>query len=68
MAVLWLTALPAYFKAVDGITPNGDPTGSLWNATACFVVAGLCASAAVTATPRSSRHPDAARSAAADLR
>jgi hypothetical protein len=35
MAVLWLTALPAYFSAVDGITPNGDPTGSLWYATVC---------------------------------
>jgi hypothetical protein len=68
MAVLWLTALPAYFSAVDGITPNGDPIGSLWYATVCFVVAALCAAAAATVTPRSAREPDAVRPAAADLR
>jgi hypothetical protein len=68
MAVLWLTALPAYFSAVDGITPNGDPTGSLWYATVCFVVAGLCAAAAATVTPRPARQADAVPTEAADLR
>lgn len=38
-AVLWATALPDYFGAVDGVTANGDPVGNLWYAIACFVVA-----------------------------
>lgn len=42
MALLWVTALPAYFSAVDGVTAGGDPTGSLWYAVACFLIAGLC--------------------------
>lgn len=48
MAVLWLAALPAYFAAVDGVTSNGDPIGSLWYAALCMVVAGLCIAAAAT--------------------
>ncbi|MBP1818636.1 hypothetical protein [Mycobacterium sp. OAE908] len=68
MAVLWLTALPAYFNAVDGITANGDPIGSLWYATVCFVVAALCTAAAASVTPRLARQPDAVLPAAADLR
>ena len=68
MAVLWLTALPAYFDAVDGLTPNGDPIGSLWYATVCFIVAALCTAAAATSTPKSTRQPDAVRPAIADLR
>ncbi|BBX65927.1 hypothetical protein MSAS_51010 [Mycobacterium saskatchewanense] len=28
MSILWATSLPAYFGAVNGITANGDPTGS----------------------------------------
>lgn len=51
MAVLWLTALPAYFGAADGITANGDPIGNLWYTAACFVIAGLSLGAAVTANP-----------------
>ena len=57
MTVLWATALPAYFEAVDGVTPNGDPIGSLWYTIGCLIIAGLCiaaaksASEAVTATP-----------------
>lgn len=46
MALLWVTALPAYFGAVDGVTAGGDPTGSLWYAVACFAVAGLCVAGA----------------------
>ena len=49
MAVLWVTALPAYFGAVDGVTDNGDPIGSLWYTLLCFVIAGLSAFAALTA-------------------
>ncbi|UNB56108.1 hypothetical protein [Mycolicibacterium sp. YH-1] len=58
MAVLWLASLPAYFGAVDGITANGDPIGSLWYVAACFLVAGACAAAAATATPGTSRPSD----------
>ncbi|CAJ1587416.1 hypothetical protein [[Mycobacterium] wendilense] len=39
MAVLWIAALPAYFGAVDGVTANGDPVGSLWYTIGCFVIA-----------------------------
>jgi hypothetical protein len=49
MAILWTASLPAYFRAVNGLTPNGDPTGSLWYAIGCFAVAGLCIAAAITA-------------------
>lgn len=48
MAVLWVAALPAYFGAVDGVTGNGDPIGSLWYTALCFVIAGLSAFAALT--------------------
>lgn len=47
MAVLWATALPAYFGAVDGITGNGDPVGNLAYTVLCFVIAGLSAAAAL---------------------
>ncbi|MGE2730754.1 hypothetical protein ACQI4F_14820 [Mycolicibacterium vaccae] len=50
MALLWITALPAYFAAVDGFTANGDPIGSLWYAVLCFVIAALCLAATVTRT------------------
>ena len=36
MAVLWATALPAYFGATGGVTAQGDPVGSLWYAAAVF--------------------------------
>ncbi|BBX76061.1 hypothetical protein H7H78_19860 [Mycobacterium shinjukuense] len=52
MTVLWLAALPAYFSAAGGVTPSGDPTGSLWYTIGCLVMAGLCIAAAGTATPR----------------
>ncbi|MGW0158113.1 hypothetical protein ACWDUN_02220 [Mycobacterium sp. NPDC003323] len=48
MAVLWVTALPAYFGSVDGVTANGDPVGSLWYTVLCFVIAGLSTAAALT--------------------
>jgi hypothetical protein len=49
MAVLWGTSLPAYLQAVKGVTPNGDPIGSLWYALACLIVAALCIAAAKSA-------------------
>jgi len=42
LAVLWISALPDYFGAVDGVTPGGTPTGSLLYAAVSFVVAALC--------------------------
>ncbi|MFD4428419.1 hypothetical protein [Nocardia sp. NPDC058497] len=41
MAVLWITALPTFFDAVDGETSNGDPIGNLWYTLACFGIAIL---------------------------
>ncbi len=48
MAVLWITALPAYFGSVGGLTAAGDPIGSLWYALGCFAVAALCVAAVFT--------------------
>lgn len=48
LAILWITALPDYFAAVDGVTDNGDPIGSLWYVVACFVVAILSVIATFT--------------------
>jgi hypothetical protein len=48
MTILWATALPAYFDAVDGVTPDGAPVGSLWYTLGCLIIAGLCIAAART--------------------
>ncbi|SEL53604.1 hypothetical protein [Rhodococcus maanshanensis] len=48
MAVLWATALPDFFGAVDGVTGNGDPIGNLWYTIACFAVAIACVAATFT--------------------
>jgi hypothetical protein len=61
MSILWAMSLPAYFRAVNGLTPNGDPTGSLWYTIGCLLVAGLCIAAAGTAVTRRS-HPRGALS------
>ncbi|WP_343931401.1 hypothetical protein [Tsukamurella strandjordii] len=47
-AVLWLTALPAYFGATGGWTVNGDPIGSLPYALLCFAIGGASIAAAWT--------------------
>ncbi|CAM3048398.1 hypothetical protein [Skermania piniformis] len=47
-AVLWITALPDYLGAVDGVTETGDPIGSLWYAALCFVAATACVLAVFT--------------------
>lgn len=52
MAVLWVTALPDFFGAVDGETTDGDPIGNLWYAAACFVLAILCVVATFTVPRR----------------
>jgi hypothetical protein len=41
MAAIWLSALPAYLAADDGVTSDGTPIGSGPYALACFVGAGL---------------------------
>jgi hypothetical protein len=41
MAVIWLSALPAYLAAEDGITGDGTPIGSGPYALACFAGGGL---------------------------
>ncbi|MEB4209725.1 hypothetical protein [Mycobacterium sp. 94-17] len=41
--MFWVAALPDYLAAVDGVTPHGDPTGSL-----TFGVVNLAASALLT--------------------
>lgn len=55
MALLWATALPDFFAAVNGATENGDPLGNLWYTLVCFAVAILCLLAVFT-TPK--RGPD----------
>ncbi|MEV6430224.1 hypothetical protein [Nocardia sp. NPDC051463] len=52
MAVLWATALPEFFDAVDGSTSEGDPVGNLWYTLSCFVVAVLCVAAVFTVPHR----------------
>ncbi|MDF2896084.1 MAG: hypothetical protein K0Q46_2870 [Rhodococcus erythropolis] len=54
MAVLWASALPDFFDAVDGSTSAGDPIGNLWYTLACFVIAILCVSATFTIPKRNS--------------
>ncbi|WP_234795534.1 hypothetical protein [Mycobacteroides saopaulense] len=48
MTVLWVTALPDYFEATNGVTVHGDPTGSLWYAVICLGVAAAGTVAAWT--------------------
>ncbi|MGW4772236.1 hypothetical protein ACWEO2_29885 [Nocardia sp. NPDC004278] len=54
MALLWVTALPDYFDAVDGSTSKGDPIGNLWYTLACCTVAILCVVAVFTVPHRAS--------------
>ena len=49
LLVLWLSALPDYFGAVDGVTRDGTPRGNLLYAALCFVGASLSVAAALTA-------------------
>ncbi|KAF0961117.1 hypothetical protein [Rhodococcus sp. T7] len=53
MGLLWVTALPDYFAAVDGVTSNGDPIGNIWYTIVCFAIAILCVAATCT-VPRNS--------------
>jgi hypothetical protein len=53
LAVLWISALPDYFGAVNGVTDDGTPIGNLGYAAVCFVVAALCVAGSLSVTPRS---------------
>lgn len=50
LLVLWLSALPDYFGAVDGVTSDSTPRGNLLYAAFCFAGATLSLAAALTAT------------------
>lgn len=50
LAVLWLTALPAYFASSHGVTEQGTPIGSLWYSTLCAAAAAWVTLAARRAT------------------
>ena len=52
MAVFWLSALPAYLAAHDGITSAGTPIGSGPYALACFLGAGFVLAALYRARSR----------------
>ena len=58
MAVLWATALPAYFGATDGVTAQGDPVGSLWYSLLCLVVAALSIASCRSVTSREPTTPE----------
>lgn len=58
LGVLWISALPEYFGAVDGFTRDGTPTGSLLYAAVSFVAAALCVGGAVAIRPRSASAVD----------
>ncbi len=48
--ILWLAALPAFFKATDGLTVSGSPIGNGWYALACILASGWFVVAAWQAT------------------
>lgn len=49
-AIFWLTALPAFFAATDGVTEDGAPVGNGWYALACFAACVWFIVAATRAT------------------
>jgi hypothetical protein len=51
LAVLWLSALPAYFGAVDGFTSDGTPNGSLLYAAVSFAFAAVAVYVVTVAHP-----------------
>ncbi len=61
----WVAALPDYFRAVDGVTPDGTPVGSLAYAVVCTVFAVGFLSLALRRGPESSPSDAEAVAAAA---
>jgi hypothetical protein len=56
MSLLWLSALPAWFGAADGVTADGDPIGSLWYIVACLAIAVAALAAAASVRPTAPAH------------
>ncbi|WP_327303696.1 hypothetical protein OG730_08800 [Streptomyces sp. NBC_01298] len=55
---LWAVASPSYFAALDGVTEQGTPIGSLWYAALCTVAAtGLIVAAVRATSPRRTATP-----------
>jgi hypothetical protein len=50
LAVLWVSALPEYFAAVNGVTADGTPVGNLVYAAVSIVVAALAVLSVAGAT------------------
>jgi hypothetical protein len=48
LAVLWVTALPQYLGAKDGITADGTPIGDFLYAATSFLIAALAVFSVVT--------------------
>lgn len=62
-AVFWLTALPEYLAATDGITASGTPIGSGWYVALCFLGA-FATLAVMVRRSRTTRHAARAPEAA----
>jgi hypothetical protein len=56
-AVLWLSALPDYAGAIDGMTSDGSPVGNFTYAATCFVIAGYCVVGTSTVAHRGGQRP-----------
>jgi hypothetical protein len=52
LAILWITALPAYFGAAGGVTRDGTPTGSLPYAAVALLLAAVAVGLAAVAGGR----------------
>jgi hypothetical protein len=50
LALLWVSALPEYFRATDGITADGTPVGNLLYAALSFALAALSVFGALRTT------------------
>jgi hypothetical protein len=59
LGALWISALPQYFSAVDGVTHDGTPIGNGWYAGVSFVLNALAVAA--VAMPPKATHPQSVR-------
>jgi len=51
LSALWISALPDFAGAIDGVTGVGTPVGNLPYAAMCFVVAGYCVAGVSALSP-----------------
>jgi hypothetical protein len=56
IGALWLTVMPAYLNASDGLTSDGTPTGNAVYAAVCFLLA-VAMTVAVSIRARMTREP-----------